>query len=154
MCVADGVASTLMDPPAGDILAVEDDHAEMAGHRPIDDGPLRVGFRWQQTVVHDRAVCRCDWVVTELREPFVLEQVMEHICLASRQEVLGGERWQFEETGDGSTLVALRAWRQSEGTRGWLERLLPSRDDATRVSLSKRLAYVRFRAEQASPRPV
>jgi hypothetical protein len=132
---------------ADEILAVEAD-----GHRPIDDGPLRVGFRWQQTVVHERAVCRSDWVVTELREPYVLEQLMEHLCLASRRQVLGGERWEFQETADGSTVVTLRAWREREGVLGWLERLFASRVDATGVSLRKRLAHVQLRAERPTAR--
>jgi hypothetical protein len=138
---------------AEDILAAEDDPAQFTGHRPIDEGPLRVGFRWHQTVVHDRAVCRTDWIVTELREPWVLEQALEHLCMATRREVLGGERWQFEEAGDGSTLVTLRAWRRRDGLGGWLERLLASRDDATNFALRKRLASVKFRAERRSPRP-
>jgi hypothetical protein len=139
---------------AEDILAVEDDPEQFMGHRPIDDGPLRVGFRWQQTVVHDRAVCRTDWIVTELIEPWVLEQALEHLCVAKRREVLGGERWQFEEAGDGTTRVTLRAWRRRDGLGGWLERLLTSRDDATDLSLRKRLASVQHRAERGSPRLV
>jgi hypothetical protein len=139
---------------AEDILAVEDDPAGSTGHRPIDEGPLRVGFRWQQTIVHDRAVCRTDWIVTELREPWVLEQALEHLCTATRREILGGERWQFEEAGDGSTLVTVRAWRRGRGgLGGWLERLRASRDDATHSSLRKRLASVQFRAERGAPRP-
>jgi hypothetical protein len=137
---------------AEDILGVEDDPEQFTGHRPIDEGPLRVGFRWQQTVVHDRSVCRTDWIVTELREPFVLEQTMEHLCLAARREVVGGERWHFEESGHGSTRITLRAWRRGAGVGGWLQRLFAARDQATLVSLRKRLAYVQFRAERGSPR--
>jgi hypothetical protein len=59
---------------AGDILAVSDDPDAMARHRPLDAGPLREGFRWQQTIVHDRLFCRSDWVVMELREARMLEQ--------------------------------------------------------------------------------
>jgi hypothetical protein len=61
---------------------------------------------------------------------------MQHLCLAARREVIGGERWQFEE-GGGSTRVTLRAWRRRAGLGGWLERL----------------AYVQFRAERGSPHP-
>jgi hypothetical protein len=137
---------------AEDILAIEDDTADWMGHRPIDDGPLRVGFRWQQTVVHDSSLCRAGWIVTELREPCVLEQAMEHLCSAPRRGGHGGERWQFEERG-GSTRVTLRAWYRRTGPRAWLERIFSSRGDPTGVSLGKRLAYVRFRAERGSPRP-
>lgn len=136
---------------AEDILAVEDDPEQFTGRRPIDEGPLRVGFRWQQTVVHDRSVCRTGWIVTELREPCVLEKAMEHLC--RRREVMGGERWQFEETGHGLTVVTLRAWRTWPRLRGRLGRLFAPRDDGVGFSLRKRLAYVQFRAERGSPRP-
>lgn len=139
---------------ADDILAAEDDSDEMTAHRPIDQGPLRVGLRWQQTMVHDRAVCRTDWVVTELRDPCVLEQAMDHLCDAARREVTGGERWQFEEASDGTTIVTLRSWRLRPGAGGWLESVFASPDDATGASLRKRLAYVQFRAERSSPHPV
>jgi hypothetical protein len=137
---------------ADDILAVEAHTARFTRRRPIDEGPLRVGFRWQQTVVHDSSLCRAGWIVTELREPWVLEQAMAHLCATPRPEVQGGERWQFEERG-GSTLVTVRAWYRRTGPRAWLERLVTSRDDPTGISLRKRLAYVQFRAERGSPRP-
>jgi hypothetical protein len=130
---------------AEDILAVEED--------PVDAGSLRVGFRWHETVVHDDSVCRTDWIVTELREPFVLEKTMGHLCLAPGRDFIGGERWQFAESGRDSTRVTLRAWRRPGGLGGWLERLVASRDHATLLTLRKRLAYVRFRAEHGAPRP-
>ena len=145
-------AQAAFDVVAAEILAIEDDPAEWTGRRPIDEGPLRVGFRWQQTIVHDGSVCRTDWIVTELREPCVLEQTMEHLCVARRREVMGGERWQFEETGDGLTVVTLRAWQTWPGLRGRFGRLFAPRDDAAGFSLRKRLAHVRFRAERGSPR--
>jgi hypothetical protein len=146
-------AQAAFDIVAAGILSVEDDPSDSTGHRPIDDGPLRVGFRWRETIVHDRAVCRTDWIVTELREPHVLEQTMEHLCLARRREVMGGERWQFEETPNGVTVVTLRAWHSWPGLRGRLGRLLAPRGEAAGVSLGARLADVRFRAERGSPRP-
>jgi hypothetical protein len=69
-----------------DILAVDDEPDRMSGHRPLVAGPLREGFRWQQTLVHERRVCRTDWVVAELRSPWVLEQTMEHLCAVSAEE--------------------------------------------------------------------
>jgi hypothetical protein len=132
-----------------DILAVDDDRDSMIGHRPISDGPLREGFRWQQTVVHERKVCRADWVVTELKPPWVLEQTMEHLCAVARREVFGGERWELEVAGDGSTHVTLRSWRLRPGVEGWLAKIgAAAVADATTLSLKKRLAYVQFRAER------
>ena len=146
-------AQAAFDIVAAEIPAIEDHPAEGTGHHPIDEGPLRVGFRWQKTIVHDSSVYRTDWIVTELREPCVPEQAMEHLCLARRRAVMGGERWQFEETGDGLTVVTLRAWHSWPGLRGRLGRLFAPRDDAAGFSLTKRLASVQFRAERRSPRP-
>jgi hypothetical protein len=131
-------AQTAFDIVAAEILTLE--------------GPLRVGFRWQQTSVHARSVCRTDWIVTELREPYVLEQTMGHLCLTRRREAMGGERWQFEETADGATVVRRRAWHSWPGMRGRLGRLFSHRHGAAGFSLRKRLASVQFRAERGSPR--
>jgi hypothetical protein len=143
-------AQAAFDIVAAEIPAVE---ADPAGHRPFDEGPLRVGFRWQQTVVHDSSVCRTGWIVTELREPCVLEKATEHLCVARRREVMGGERWHFEETGNGLTVVTLRAWHTWPGLRGRLARLFAPREEVAGLSLAKRLTHVRFRAERGSPRP-
>jgi hypothetical protein len=117
-----------------------------------DKEPLRVGLHWQQTIVRDRSVCRTDWIVTELREPYVLEQTMGHLCLARRRELMGGERWQFEETPDGVTVVRLRAWRSWPGMRGRLGRLFAHRHGGAGFALRRRLASVQLRAERGSPR--
>ena len=134
---------------AADLLATDDDRDAMVGHRPLQDGPLREGFRWQQTIVHDRKVCRTDWVVTQLRPPWLLEQTMEQLCAVSRRELLGGERWELEVAGDGSTLVTLCAWRLCPGLEGWLQKIRGAgpRNEAS-LSLSKRLAHVQFTAER------
>jgi hypothetical protein len=136
---------------ARDILAVKDDPAAMGGHRPLVDGPLREGFRWQQTVVHERKVCRTDWLVTKVKPPWLLEQTMEHLCAVARRELFGGERWELEVARDGSTVVTLRSWWEKPGVGGWLEKIrglvLGSGFD---LSLKKRLAYVQFEAEKDS----
>jgi hypothetical protein len=135
---------------ARDILAVKDDPDAMEGHRPLADGPLRQGFRWRQTLVHERKVCRTDWLVTELRPPWLLEQSMEHLCAVARRELFGGERWELEVAGDGSTVVTLRSWWQRPGLDGWLEKIVGLvTGNWKNVSLKKRLAYVQFEAERA-----
>jgi hypothetical protein len=137
---------------AGDILAVDDDPGAMQGHRPIDAGPLRPGFRWQQTLVHERKVCRTDWTVTRLESPSLLEQTMEHLCAVSLRELLGGERWEFKQSDDGATFVTLRGWMQAPGLDGWLRKL--AGDKAAQLSMKKRLASVQFKAERtAQPAP-
>jgi hypothetical protein len=134
---------------ARDILAAKDDPDAMEGHQPLVDGPLREGFRWQQTVVHERKVCRTDWLVTEVKPPWLLEQSMEHLCAVARRELFGGERWELEVASDGSTVVTLRSWWDKPGLAGWLEKLSGLVvGDGTIVSLKKRLAYVQFKAEK------
>jgi hypothetical protein len=136
---------------AGDILAVSDDPDAMARHRPLDAGPLREGFRWQQTLVHDRLVCRTDWVVTVLEDARVLEQTSSHLCAVAQRVMDDGERWEFTEGDDGSTHVTLRCWRDSPGRRGWWEKIFGApMPRETNLSLMKRLAYVQFAAERAA----
>jgi hypothetical protein len=136
---------------AGDVLKTEDDPDLMAGHRPIHAGPLRNGFHWQQTVVHERLVCRTDWVVTAVEEPRLLEQTSSHLCAVAKSVLAGGERWEFDESEDGSTRVTLCSWRERQGLGGWLEKIFGSRmSTSLDVSLRKRLAHVQFKAERQS----
>jgi hypothetical protein len=136
---------------ARDVAKASEDPNAMTGSRPLDEGPLRPGFRWCQTVVHNRKLCRTDWVVTRLEPAQVLEQDMRHYCADLQRATRGGERWGFAERPDGSTLVTLHAWRLVPGVRGWLQKLLGSGDALTSVQLRRRLAYVQFAAER-SPR--
>jgi hypothetical protein len=142
-------ASAAFDVVAGDILSTDDRLDSMARRRPLDEGPLRKGFRWRQTLVHERRQCRSDWVVTELQPGRVLEQTMVHFCMVALREVRGGERWEFAEADDGSTLVTLRTWRLKPGLAGWLEKVLGSTlERRTNVNLRRRLAHVQFTAER------
>lgn len=132
-----------------DILKVSEDPDAMARHRPLDAGRLRRGFRWQQTVVHERLVCRSDWIVTALEDGRLLEQTYSHLCAVAQRVSDGGERWEFVEGDDGSTHVTLRCWQHSPGLSGWLEKILrPAAARETNLSLMKRLAYVQFAAER------
>ena len=132
-----------------DIVAVDDDPESMQGHRPLMDGPVREGFRWRQTLVHERKMCRTDWLVTEVKPPWRLEQSMEHLCAVARRELFGGECWELEVASDGSTLVTLRSWWQKPGLRGWLEKIAGLvLGNGSDVSLKRRLAYVQFEAEK------
>lgn len=121
------------------------------GHRPVHAGPLREGFRWQQTVVHERLVCRTDWTVTAVEEPQFLEQTSSHLCAVARRVIDGRERWEFIEEDDGSTRVTLRTWWDSPGLAGWLGKIFgPRLAGRTNLPLMKRLAYVQFEAERQS----
>jgi hypothetical protein len=136
---------------AGDVLKANENPDAMARHRPLDAGPLRRGFRWQQTVVHERLVCRTDWVVTALEEPRVLEQSSSHLCAVAQRVLDGGERWEFDESDDGSTRVTLLSWRERKGFSAWFEKILGSgMSQGLELSLKKRLAYVQFQAERQS----
>jgi hypothetical protein len=134
----------------GDLLVEDDDPQNMGGRRPLDEGPVRVGFRWRQRVVHNRSLCRADWHVTQVTAGRALEQSMLHFCADARRETRGGERWEFAPRGDGSTCVRLRTWRLVPGVWGWLEKLLGSRrmEATTQIELRRRLAYVQFEAER------
>ncbi|HKP21263.1 MAG TPA: hypothetical protein VJT68_07085 [Thermoleophilaceae bacterium] len=131
----------------GDLMQVNDDPEAVAGNRPIDAGPLRSGFRWQQTLAHERRVCRTDWTITNLHEARLLEQSFTHLCAVSGRVLDGGERWEFLQGEDGSTRVRLSAWRERPGLDGWLERIFGSRGWS--VSLRRRLNNIQFRAERA-----
>jgi hypothetical protein len=142
-------AGTVFDFVSGDLAAVVDDADELAGHRPLDDGPVRVGFRWRQRCVHNRNVCSTEWCVTELSRPRMLAQAMVHFCAEAQREVRGGERWELRSDAAGATVVELRTWRISRGWTGWVRKL--SREgpvSATAVSLNRRLAFVQFEAER------
>jgi hypothetical protein len=145
-------AAVAFEVIAGDLLEVVDDPDAMSGRRPADGGPLRQGFRWRQWIVHDRQRCLSDWVVTSVEPPFHLQQSMWHFCAVSKSQSFGGERWEFTERGDGTTVVALRSWLVREGLGGWLQKLLTWGGDggAKCMSLRKRLAYVQFKAERAA----
>jgi hypothetical protein len=65
-----------------DVMAVADDPDKMVGHRPLTDGPLREGFRGEQTVVHNRKLCHTWW----------FEQTMRLFCADAERELQGGER--------------------------------------------------------------
>jgi hypothetical protein len=134
---------------AGDVLKANDDPDAMARHRPLDAGPLRQGFRWQQTVVHERLVCRTDWVVTAVEEPRLLAQTSSHLCAVAQRVLDGGERWEFDEGKDGSTRVTLHSWRVCQGLGAWIEKVFGSpQSRSLDVSLRKWLAYVQFTAER------
>jgi hypothetical protein len=59
-------------------------------------------------VVHERLVCRTDWVVTAVEEPRLLEQTSSHLCAVAQRVFDGGERWEFDEGEDGPTRVTLQ----------------------------------------------
>jgi hypothetical protein len=113
----------------------------MTGNRPLDGGPLRVGFRWRQTVVHERQTCRSDWVIAGLERGRRLEQRRLHFCAVSGREVRGRERWDFEPGADGTTTVTLRTWHDG----GWRERAFGSQLHDFQVR--RRLAYLQFAVE-------
>jgi hypothetical protein len=140
-------AAVAFEVIASDLQNVLDEPDSMTGHRPVDGGPMRKGFRWRQWIVHERRRCMSDWVVTSVEPPFHLQQSMWHFCAVAKNQVTGGERWDLTEQDDGSTLVSLRAWTSREGLTGWLEKLLGGGGGRS-LSLRKRLAYVQFEAER------
>ena len=89
--------------------------------------------------------------VTAVEEPRLLEQTSSHLCAVAKSVLAGGERWEFDESEDGSTRVTLCSWRERQGLGGWLEKIFGSRlSTSLDVSLRKRLAHVQFKAERQS----
>jgi hypothetical protein len=146
----DAASEVAFDVVAGDVMKVDDDPGKMGGHRPLTEGPLREGFRWQQRVVHNRKLCHTWWSVTEAARPKVLEQTMVHFCADAQRESQGGERWEFHERGTGSTVVELHSWRTIRGLAGWIAKLLHEGERSETLALKRRLAYVQFEAERRS----
>jgi hypothetical protein len=140
-------AQVAYDVVAGDLLKVVDGPDAMVSRRPLDEGPLRVGFRFGTTVVHNRKLCVSKLEISELDAGRLLEQSFSHYCADSERETRGGDRWEFAARADGSAVVTLSSWRQRHGLGGWLLKLLGS-GEAARLELRKRLAYVQFEAER------
>jgi hypothetical protein len=140
-------AQIAYDVVAGDLLKVVDGPDVMVSRRPLDEGPLRVGFRFGVTVVHNRKLCVSKLAISELHAGRLLEQSFNHYCADSERETRGRDRWEFADGADGSAVVTLSSWRQRHGLGGWLLKLFGS-DEAARLELRKRLAYVQFEAER------
>jgi hypothetical protein len=146
----DAASEVAFDVVAGDVMRVDDDPSRMTGHRPLTEGPVREGFRWQHRVVHNRKLCHTWWSVTHAARPKVLEQTMVHFCADSKRESQGGERWEFHERSTGSTEVELHTWLTIRGLAGWIAKLLHEGERSELLGLKKRLAYVQFEAERRS----
>ena len=132
-----------------DILTVSDEPGAISGHRPMSPGPLRQGFRWQQWGMHERHSCFTEWRITAVETPRMLEQESWHYCAVARADGYSGERWDFVERGDGTTLVTLNAWRSRPGLAGWLEKLWGGPcARLAEYSIRRRLNVVQFEAER------
>jgi hypothetical protein len=140
-------AQVAYDVVAGDLLEVVDGPDAMVSRRPLDDGPLRVGFRFGSTVVHNRKLCVSKLQISDLDAGRLVEQSFSHYCADAERETRGGDRWEFADGADGATVVTLSSWRQRHGLAGWLLKLFGS-DETARTALRKRLAYVQFEAER------
>jgi hypothetical protein len=133
----------------GDLLEATDGSGSMTSHRPLDDGPLRPGFRFETTVVHNRMLCLSAGEITAIEAGRMLEQSIDHYCADSERVTHAGERWELAELPEGSTIVTLSLWRRRPGLSGWVQKLLGT-DEATRQSLRKRLAFLQYEAERRS----
>jgi hypothetical protein len=135
-------ASVAYEVITGDLLTISDGPDALTSHRPLDDGPLRPGFRFETTVVHNRKLCLSASEITAVAEGRYLEQAFDHYCADAERVTHFGERWELAEQADGSTVVTLSTWRQRRLLR------LFDRDEVTRISLRRRLAVVQFAAER------
>lgn len=117
-------------------------------HHPLTDGPVQPGFRWRQTIVHERHRCSMDWTVRYADQPSRFEQSYEHHCTVTDRRSTGGEGWTFVERGD-TTLVTLTTWRERSLLTTPI-RVLLARGLAPgeHTSLRHRLSYLQFEAER------
>ena len=140
------------DVVVSDIVAVVVDSESMVGQRPLDSGPLRPGFRWEQTVIHNRKRCRSEWVVTDVGQGRVLESTMRHFCADAQRETRGGERWEFDRVDETLTVVRLHSWQHVPEPLTWLVRRFGGGWRHSReLLLCKRLLNVQHRVERAVP---
>jgi hypothetical protein len=116
--------------------------------RPLDEGPVRAGFRYETTVVHNRHLCGSKWTVTRAERPYVLEQTMVHTCAEASKTITGGDRWELNEEPTGaSTLVTLISWKTRPGLDGLIKKLFGDRS-VSRTNLKVRLNSAQFESER------
>lgn len=141
-------AAVIYDLLTEQLAETKDDPKAMTKQRPLDEGPVRPGFSYEMTVVHNRHVCRSEWTITRAERPSVLEETMEHFCAESSKESKGGDRWELREA-DGSTDVTLIAWKERPGIGGLLLKWFGDKQ-SSKMSVKIRLNYVQFEAERRS----
>jgi hypothetical protein len=129
-----------------DLLTPSDNPESMTKRRPLDEGPVRPGFRYEQTVIHNRHTCRSEWTVTRADRPGVIEETREHFCAEASKELKGGDRWELRDL-DGSTFVTLTAWTHRPGIGGLILKWLGDHS-VSKMGVKRRLAYVQFEAER------
>jgi hypothetical protein len=141
-------ATVIYDLLTEQLAATNDDPKAITKQRPLDDGPVRPGFSYEMTVVHNRHVCRSEWTITRAERPSVLEETMDHFCAEASRESKGGDRWELREA-NGSTYVTLTAWKERPGIGGLLLKWFGDKQSSKR-SVKIRLNYVQFEAERRS----
>ena len=149
--VKDGIdvaapATVIYDLLTEELAVPRDDPKAMTKRRPLDDGPVRPGFRYEATVVHNRHLCRSEWTVTRAERPNVLEETMDHFCAEASKKVTGGDRWELREA-DGLTYVTLTAWKDRPGIGGLLIKWFGDHQ-VSKMGVKTRLAYAQFEAER------
>jgi hypothetical protein len=139
-------ATVIYDLLTEELAATNDDPKAMTKRRPLDEGPVRPGFRYESTVVHNRHVCRSEWTITRAERPSVLEETMDHFCAEASKESKGGDRWELREA-NGSTYVTLTVWKERTGIGGLLLKWFGDKQ-SSRMSVKMRLNYAQFEAER------
>ena len=128
-------------------LTVDEPEA-IVKQRPLDEGPIRPGFRYETTMVHNRHLCGSKWTVTRAEPPYVLEQTMVHTCAEASKTITGGDRWELSEDPSGSsTLAILTVWKTRPGLDGLIKKLLADRS-VSRTNLKVRLNSAQFESER------
>lgn len=141
-------ATAVYDLLSEGLADAHDDPKAMTKRRPLDEGPVRPGFRYETTVIHNRHLCRSEWTVTRADRPRVLEESMDHFCAAASKTVKGGDRWELRDA-NGETYVTLTAWKDRPGIGGLFIKWFADRS-VSKTGVKTRLAYVQFAAERRS----
>ena len=137
-------AAQIYDLIARDIVTPASHPESSVSRKPVGPGPLREGFTYIGTRVHERRTCVSEWEARVVRPGEVVEARSWHFCSVHEREVRGGERWEFAEAG-GTTRVTLSSWTET----GWFAYLIVGRSELGDFDLRKRLANVQYRAERS-----
>ena len=141
-------ASVQIDAPMETVfdLLVEDrtdfsQNDEVRWREAISEGPVRVGYCYKSTFVHQRHECVMHIRVTEFEPGRILEEDFFHSCAVEGRTVRGTSRFELLPHGEGTTLV-MTVRRRVSGVAGLLMSLLGSN-----CSSRMKLEYIRSRAE-------
>ena len=112
--------------------------------RPVDEGPLRVGFTMENTRIHDGHTCRSRLRITKLEPNALLEETVESHCAVAGRASSGVHRFELKPKGL-DTIVTSEFVGRLEPIKRIIYFFAPSIWDA---GLPRVLGYLKFEAER------